>query len=62
MGKIESYPKDSIRQYHNGWYITFKALNGNRIQAIGPYITKAIAENDREILNDKHSKIHGTII
>ena len=49
----ERYTKDSVRQYENGWYITFKALNGNRIKCRGPYKTKSIAENDREILNDK---------
>lgn len=51
--KKEQYPKDCIRQYDDGWYITFMPLHGARIRSHGPYRTKAIADNDRETLNNR---------
>lgn len=49
----ERYSKDCIRQYEDGWYITFKPLRGIRKKSHGPYKTNAIADNDREVLNGK---------
>lgn len=49
------YPKDCVKQYEDGWYITWKSLGGNIIKSHGAYRTKAIAEHDRNILNNRET-------
>ena len=51
--KLERYPKNSVLQYEDGWYITFKTPTGNIIKSRGPYKTKAMSEHDRQILNNR---------
>ena len=52
--KTERYPKTCVKQYEDGWYITHQALNGIRRKISGPYKTKAMAEPDRETLNNRY--------
>ena len=47
----ERYTKEDVIQFEDGWYITFKAINGRIIKLHGSYRTKAMAEHDRRTLN-----------
>tara|TARA_R110000772_G_scaffold144345_1_gene254124 strand:- start:51 stop:212 length:162 start_codon:yes stop_codon:yes gene_type:complete len=51
MKTKESYPKDCVLKYKDGWHITFKSLSGKIIKTHGAYLSKAEAEPDRRYLN-----------
>ena len=52
-GSYQYKPSD-IKEYPDGWYITFfSTTQGKRIQLHGPYVKKAFAELDLEKLNNR---------
>ena len=48
----ERYSLEDVRKYEDGWWITrWSEHRKDRLKLIGPFKTKQLAKNEREILN-----------